>query len=92
MIRSFRCSETKAIFEGRGSRKFRNIEAAAKRRLDVLHAVVSLAGLGAVRSNHLEALTGDRKGQHSIRVNLQWRVCFVWSGGHAWDVEIVDYH
>ena len=58
MIRSFRCFETKAIFEGRGSRKFRNIEVAAKRRLDVLHAAASLTGLAAIRSNHLEALTG----------------------------------
>jgi toxin HigB-1 len=45
-----------------------------------------------MRSNHLEALAGDRKGQHSMRVNLQWRVCLVWNQGHAWDVEIVDYH
>lgn len=92
MIRSFRCSETKAIFDGRGSRKFRNIQAAAKRRLDVLHPAVSLTGLAAIRSNHLEALAGDRKGQHSMRVNLQWRICFVWAEGHAWDVELVDYH
>jgi len=92
MIRSFRCSETKAIFEGRGGRKYRNIEEAAKRRLDALHAAVSLNGLGAIRSNHLEALAGDRKGRHSMRVNLQWRICFVWREGHAWDVEIVDYH
>ncbi|MEQ1887107.1 MAG: type II toxin-antitoxin system RelE/ParE family toxin [Bryobacteraceae bacterium] len=92
MIRGFRCLDTKAIFEARGSRKFRNIEAAAKRRLDVLHAAVSLNGLAALRSNHLEALEGDRKGQHSIRINLQWRICFVWQEGHAWDVEIVDYH
>jgi proteic killer suppression protein len=92
MIRAFRCPETKAVFEGRGSRKFRNIESAAKRRLDVLHAAVSLTGLAAIRSNHLEALRGNRKGQHSIRVNLQWRICFAWKDGHAWNVEMVDYH
>ncbi len=58
----------------------------------MLHAAISLRGLAAIRSNHLEALSGDRKGQYSIRVNLQWRICFVWSEGHAWNVEIVDYH
>ena len=92
MIRSFRCDETKAIFEGEGSLKFRSIERAAKRRLDLLAAATSLRDLAAIRSNHLEALAGNRKGQHSIRVNQQWRICFVWERADAWQVEIVDYH
>jgi proteic killer suppression protein len=92
VIRSFRCGETKAIFEGVGSIRFRSIERPAKRRLDLLAAAPSLQDLAAIRSNHLEALAGDRKGQHSIRVNQQWRICFVWKAADAWDVEIVDYH
>ncbi|MEP7354212.1 MAG: type II toxin-antitoxin system RelE/ParE family toxin [Acidobacteriota bacterium] len=92
MIRGFRCRETKAIFEASGSRRFRAIEAAAKRRLDSLDAATSLQDLAAIRNNHLEALSGDLKGQYSIRVNDQWRICFAWREGEPWDVEIVDYH
>jgi len=92
VIRSFRGKDVQEIFEGFGSRRFRAIETVAKRRLDFLAAASSLLDLAAVRSNHLEALTGDRKGQHSIRINLQWRICFVWKDADAWDVDIVDYH
>lgn len=92
MIRSFRCLETKAIHEGFTSRKFRGIEEQARKRLRWLDAVTSLAGLWAIRGNRLEALKGDRAGQHSIRVNDQWRVCFTWREGDAYNVEIVDYH
>lgn len=92
MIRSFRCKETEAIFHLVGSRKFRNIEQAAYRRLVMLDGAQALSDLTAIRSNRLEALRGDLASKHSIRVNEQWRVCFVWHGNDAWDVEIIDYH
>jgi len=92
MIRGFRCKDTEAIFHLEGSRKFRNIEQAAYRRLIMLDGASALQDLAAIRSNHLEPLRGDRAGQYSIRVNEQWRICFVWRGNDAWDVEIVDYH
>jgi toxin HigB-1 len=92
MIRSFRCSETKAVYEGFGSRKFRGIEEQARKRLRWLDAATSLTDLGAIRGNRLEALKGDRGGQHSIRINDRWRICFSWLDGSAHNVEIVDYH
>jgi proteic killer suppression protein len=92
MIRTFRCRGTEAIFHLQGSRKFRNIEQAAYRRLVMLDGAQTLSDLAAMRSNRLEPLRGDRTGQYSIRVNDQWRICFVWRGNDAWDVEIVDYH
>lgn len=92
MIRSFRCAETKSIHEGFGSRIFRGIELQARKRLRWLDAATSLADLGAIRGNHLEALKGDRLGQYSIRINERWRICFVWRDGNAHEVEIVDYH
>jgi proteic killer suppression protein len=92
MIRSFRCQETKAIYEGFGSREFRGIEEQARKRLRWLDAATSLADLAAIRGNRLEALKRDRAGQYSIRVNDRWRICFSWRGGEAHDVEIVDYH
>ena len=92
MIRSFRCRETKAIHEGYASRKFPGIGEQARKRLRWLDAATSLGDLGAIRGNRLEALKADRAGQHSIRVNDRWRVCFSWHDGNAHDVEIVDYH
>ena len=92
MIRSFRCLETKAIHEGFCSRKFRGIEEQAGKRLRWLDAATSLSDLGAIRGNHLEALKGDRAGEHSIRINDRWRICFTWRDGNAHEVEIVDYH
>ncbi len=92
MIRSFRCAETRALAEGFGSRSFRNIEDQARKRLRWLHAAISLADLAAIRGNRLEALSRDRVGQHSIRINDQWRICFSWREENAHDVEIVDYH
>lgn len=92
MIRSFRCRETKALFEGYGSRRFRGIEQQARKRLRWLDAATSLQDLGAIRGNHLEALKGDRVGQYSIRINDRWRICFTWHDAGAHDVEIVDYH
>lgn len=92
MIRTFRCKDTEAIFHLEGSRKFRNIEQAAYRRLVMLDGAQTLSDLAAMRSNRLEPLRGDRAGQYSIRINDQWRICFVWRGNDAWDLEIMDYH
>lgn len=80
------------LFQRRGSKKFRAFERVALRKLDMLHAANGLQDLAAVPGNHLEALKGGRKGQHSIRINDQWRVCFVWRACDAYEVEIVDYH
>lgn len=92
MIRSFRCQETRAIHEGVASRPFRAIQHQARKRLRWLEAATSLTDLGAIRGNRLEAMKGERDGQHSIRINDQWRICFAWREGNAHDVEIVDYH
>lgn len=92
MICSFRCPETRAIYEGFAGRRFRAIQVQARKRLRWLDAATSLADLAAIRGNHLEALKGDRDGQHSIRINSQWRICFTWREGNAHAVEIVDYH
>ena len=92
MIRSFKDAATARLFADEDVVRFRGIERAARRKLTMLHAANSLADLATVRGNALEALKGDRKGQHSIRINDQWRVCFVWKSGAAENVEIVDYH
>lgn len=92
MLQTFRCTQTEALFNGRRVARFVNIEAVALRKLQQLHAATALEFLRIPPGNRLEALSGDRQGQHSIRINEQWRVCFVWREGHAHDVEIVDYH
>lgn len=92
MLQTFRCSQTEALFNGRRVARFANFEAVALRKLQQLHAATTLEFLRVPPGNRLEALTGDRQGQHSIRINEQWRVCFAWRDGHAHDVEIVDYH
>jgi toxin HigB-1 len=92
MIRSFRCAETRTIHEGYGSRIYRSIELQARKRLRWLDAATSLSDLASIRGNRLEALRGDRTGQHSIRINDRRRICFSWRDGNAHDVEIVDYH
>lgn len=92
MIRSFASTETQALFESRNVRRFRNIERVARRKLLALHAATELDSLRIPPGNRLELLKGDRKGQYSIRVNDQWRVCFEWRGDGAWGVEIADYH
>lgn len=93
MIRSFSCKETAKITQGRVSRRFpQQIQRRAKMRLDRLHAAASLEDLKVPPSHRLEALKGERAGQHSLRINNQWRLCFTWRNGHAFDVELVDYH
>ena len=92
MINSFACDETEALFNSRNVPRFKNIERVARRKLLQLHAAVSLNNLKIPPGNHLEALKNDRLGQHSIRINDQWRLCFVWRDDGAHDVEIVDYH
>ena len=92
MIRSFACADIESLFYSRAVSRFRNSERVARRKLLQIHASTELASLRVPPGNQLEALKSDRKGQHSIRVNDQWRVCFVWKSDGAHRVEIVDYH
>ena len=92
MIRSFRNKDTEALFEDVAVRRFQAIERAARRKLLYLHRARVLQDLSAPPGNRLETLKGDRRGQHSIRINDQWRICFTWKDGDAHDVEIADYH
>ncbi len=92
MIKSFKSKRTRALFEDERVKEFEAIRKVAFRKLDMVDAATRLTDLRKPPNNRLEALKGNRKGQHSIRINDRWRVCFVWRGGHAHDVEIVDYH
>lgn len=92
MIRSFKDKDTEALFNGNDVRKFRAFSAQAERRLQILDSASDLKDLAGLRGNRLEALRGDRKGQHSIRINQQWRICFKWLKDGPYDIEIVDYH
>jgi toxin HigB-1 len=94
MIQSYRDKRTKDLAEGKRVKDFDGIRQQAEKRLDILDAATSLADLQALPSNALEALKGDRKGQYSIRINTQWRICFEWPDRQAGpsNVEIVDYH
>ncbi len=92
MIKSFRLADTERLFRRERVRRFESIERAAQRKLEMLNAAKELWDLASGRGNRLEKLLGDREGQYSIRINDQWRVCFVWSEGDALDVEITDYH
>jgi proteic killer suppression protein len=92
MIPSFKCAKTQALFEGKAVASFANFRNVAERKLQMLHRSKQIEDLRTPPGNRLEALSGDRKGQHSIRINDQWRLCFVWEVGTAAEVEIVDYH
>jgi proteic killer suppression protein len=92
MIRSFAGKRTEALWLGKRVAIFDSFRERAERKLMMLHAATTLGDLGGLPGNQLEALRGKRVGQHSIRINDQWRVCFRWNAGDAHDVEIVDYH
>lgn len=92
MILSFKCSDTQLLFDRQHVKRFKAFERVALRKLVQLHAATTLDFLRVPPGNRLEALKSDRLGQHSIRINDQWRLCFVWRDGDADDVEIVDYH
>ena len=92
-IKSFKDKETEKVFGTQFSKRFPpEIQRRAVKRMKTLNAAAKLGDLAALLGNHLEALRGDRKGQHSIRINDQWRVCFIWKDGEAHAVEIADYH
>ncbi len=92
MIRSFADRETERLWERQRVRRFEAIETSARKTLRRLNAAVQLEDLRSPPGNRLESLQRRRAGQYSIRINDQWRVCFLWQDGHAYDVEIVDYH
>ena len=92
MIQSFRCADTESLFCTGKSKRFANIKAVAERKLTQLAAAATLEFLKSPPGNHLEALSGDRKGECSIRINKLWRLCFVWTQDGPKNVEIVDYH
>jgi len=93
VIKSFRSKAAEQLLSGRKARKLPgDIQRRAMNKLLLLDAAATLDFLKSPPSNHLEALVGSRAGQHSIRINDQWRICFVWRDGNAYDVEIVDYH
>ena len=92
MIISFRDKDAEALFRDQPSRRLGSLQGVARRKLDMLHAATELGDLRIPPGNRLEALKGDRKGQYSIRINDQWRLCFGWTDAGASNVEIVDYH
>lgn len=92
LIISFRCKQTEKVFNREFSRKFMNIQSTGYRKLVLVDSANGINDLRRPPSNHLEALSGDRKGQHSIKINKQWRICFEWQDTNAHNVEIVDYH
>ena len=92
MIKSFRDRDTERLFRDHFVKRYTGIARQARRKLLLLNAVRSLEELRSPPGNALEALRGDRQGQYSIRINDQWRICFRWIDGNAWNVEIVDYH
>ena len=92
MIKSFKDKETEDLFNDLAVSRFKSFERPARRKLLYLHRARTLKDLVVPPGNHLEALKADRQGQHSIRINTRWRLCFRWEDGSAFDVEIVDYH
>lgn len=91
-ILSFRCKQTKKLFEGKAVPRFANFRSSAERKLQLLDSAATLDFLRSPPGNHLEALGGERQGEYSIRVNAQFRICFVWTANGPQDVEIIDYH
>lgn len=92
MIKSFKCADTQALFTTGKTRKWSAIQRVAERKLAQIDAATTLEFLRSPSGNHLEKLSGNREGQHSIRINDQWRICFVWQDDGAHALEIVDYH
>ena len=93
MIKTFKCKDTEKLFKGKFIKKLpTNIQRVALRKLKILDAATVLDTLKVPPGNRLEALKGDRDGQHSIRINDQWRICFIWDQGIVFEVEMVDYH
>ncbi len=92
MIRTFRGRDTEALYNGQRVPRFQSFKRQAERRLQILDSAVSLQDLAALPSNHFEALSGNRRGQYSIRINRQWRICFKWIDDEPHNVEITDYH
>ena len=92
MIVDFKCKDTQTLFSTGKTRRWSAIKKVAERKLLLLDNATTLEDLKAPPGNRLEALSGDREGQHSIRINSQWRLCFVWTEQGATDVEIIDYH
>ena len=92
MIKNFKCKSTNAIYAGTRVLKWRSFQKQAERRLQMLDSATCLDDLKQLPSNRFEALKGNRKGQYSIRINKQWRICFKWIDKEPHDVEIVDYH
>ena len=93
MIKSFKDSDTESIFRRNRVNRFSvELQRQTQRKLGILNSAVDLNDLRIPPGNRLEKLSGNRDGQHSIRVNEQWRICFVWEGSHAWGVELTDYH
>lgn len=91
MIKGFKDKNAESLYQGNAIKKWQAFRRQAERRLQILDSATSLNDLRHLPSNHFEALKGDRKGQYSIRINLQWRICFKWDD-EPYDVEIVDYH
>ena len=92
MIASFKCKDTESLFRQGKTRMWSSILSVVERKLTMLEAATSLVDLKSPPGNRLEALGGDRNGQHSIRINAQWRICFIWGPNGPENVEIVDYH
>ncbi|MBV8621407.1 MAG: type II toxin-antitoxin system RelE/ParE family toxin [Curvibacter sp.] len=92
MIQSFKCQKTEELYRTGKTKHFASFKAAAERKLQLLDSAATLDFLRSLPGNRLEALTGDRVGQHSIRINDRWRICFVWTELGPLNVEIVDYH
>ena len=92
MIQSFKDEDTKELFETGASKRWANLQAVARRKLDQIETAINLSDLRVPPGNQLEALKRDRLGQHSIRINRQYRICFIWKTDGAYEVEITDYH